>query len=453
MLSTTQTERVLIADDDENVRALLSAILTRGGYEVVEARDGWDALEKITPDVGVVLLDNIMPRLNGIECLARLRENNGQAETIMLSVGGVSNAVAAMQQGAFWYLQKPVNPAELLVLVQKASETARLKRQSNELLGAVAESPVPCDEGSSYLLPRNISNQIGKIASMDCSILITGETGTGKSTLARQIHQRSNRTNGPFVAISCAAMPRDLLEAELFGYEKGAFTGEVKSRPGRFEIADNGTLFLDEIGDMALDLQPKLLLFLENRMIERLGSNRSKKINARIISATLQNLDRLCADKQFREDLYFRLKVFAITIPPIRERRDELSRMVGFTLRKLEGRYGLSEMRLDGTAMKKVMDYHWPGNIRELENVLERAVLLTEGTTIPAEMILAEHQVITAVGNEIAAGALAGIPLSVLEQRAISDTLALCGGNKREAARRLGISEKSVYNKLHRMGL
>ncbi len=441
-----QNEKLLIAEDDDDYRDFLLNLLRGAEYEIIEARDGVDAIARMTEEVRIALIDNQMPRLSGLECLSLLRNKFPNTEVIILSGGGVTNAVAVMKEGAFWYLQKPLNPEELLALLKKAGEHVRLRDQSNELRQAIAEPSLSADAAQSYLISREIEAQLGRIASQDCSVLITGETGTGKSTLARCIHQRSMRKMGPFVAISCAALPRDLFEAELFGYERGAFTGAVKARPGRMEIADEGTLFLDEIGDMALELQPKLLTFLEERIIHRIGSNRAKKINIRVISATLQDLDNMCADSTFREDLYFRLKVICLHIPPLRKRPADIPYLARALLNKIGARYQRPDVAIDENAMAKILEYDWPGNIRELENCLERAIVLCGDSTIRDEFITLGRTT-----RPTHLSSLAGISLDEIERQAICQTLQLCSGNKKEAARRLGISEKSIYNKMSRL--
>lgn len=305
------------------------------------------------------------------------------------------------------------------------------------------------NSATTYGMSEDISRQLDKIASLNCSVLITGETGTGKSTLARLIHQRSKRRESPFVAISCAALPRELLEAELFGYERGAFTGAIKARPGKLETANGGTLFLDEIGDMALELQPKLLMFLEDRVIERIGSNHSKKIDTRIISATLHDLSMMCVDKSFRNDLFFRLKVISLHIPPIREKSDHLPHLVRKLLNKIGVRHQIPDLVIEESAMAKILEYDWPGNVRELENCLERTILISGNSKICIKSIHIDKPVVNRRAiAEIPSLSLGGLPLAHIERQAINQTLELCKGNKREAARYLGISEKSIYNKM-----
>ncbi len=445
----TTKRKILVADDDSDVRRLLVHILMQAGFDPVEATDGLDAISKMKEDITLAIIDNSMPRMTGLECLQHLRKNFSGTEVIMLSASGVDAAVNAMRSGAFWYLQKPLNPEELLALLNKAEEHVRLRNQQNELLQAVSEPTILTESSGNYLLPANLRLQLDRIAALDCSVLITGETGTGKSTLARYIHSNSPRASGPFVSISCAALPRDLLEAELFGYERGAFTGAVKSRPGRIEIADSGTLFLDEIGDMALELQPKLLTFLEDRTISRIGSTQTKRVDIRLIAATLQDLESMCADRSFREDLYFRLNVMSFHIPPLRKRVEEIPGLVKAILLKLQKRYGLAALTLEPDVYDRIMEYTWPGNIRELENCLERAAIFSQDGRITAETtIIGKVGKVAEVNTNI--NSLSGLPLSEIEKRAIFQTLALCSGNKREAARRLGISEKSIYNKLQR---
>lgn len=445
-LSLQQNSKVLIADDDESVRALLRNLLEHEGHEVVEAVDGLDAIAKLTDDTQVAIIDNSMPRLTGLECLTQIKGSGRQTEVIMLSVGGINDAVLAMQKGAFWYIQKPFQPEELNALIQKAFEHGRLKVQSEELRDALDAASVGSLSMATNLLPVEIAQRLQKIANLDCSILITGETGTGKSTLARWIHQNSPRKSGPFTAVSCAALPRDLLEAELFGFERGAFTGAVKAKPGRIELADKGVLFMDEIGDLALELQPKILTFLEDHTVHPLGGGRSKKIDVRLIAATLQNLQQLCQERKFREDLFFRLNVINLHMQPLRERINDIELIANSLLYRIGHRYGLSQSSLSSCALSAISAHDWPGNIRELEHCLERALLLTSSSTISAD----DLDLPSSKNKSHPKSSSAGKTLQEIEFQAIVDTLQLCGGNKRKAARKLGISEKSIYNKLNR---
>jgi DNA-binding NtrC family response regulator len=448
-MNSSTSQKILVADYDEHVRSFLRRILENAGHSVFEASDGVDAVTKMNDEIQIVVIDNAMPRITGLECISHIRSKVPTAEVIMLSVGGVSDAVAAMRAGAFWYLQKPVNPEELLVLLEKAREHIRLRDEGAQFFQAIGESPLGFDPAKSLLLPRDIGGLLPRIAALDCSVLITGETGTGKSTLARCIHQKGARYKNPFIGISCAALPHDLLEAELFGYERGAFTGAVKARPGRVELADTGTLFLDEIGDMALDLQPKLLTFLEDRVVHRIGSTVPKRIDIRLIAATLQDLDQMCSDRRFRQDLYFRLKVVCLHLLPLRNRVDDLPSLVRAIIRRNADRYNYTDLGIEDSALARMQAYNWPGNIRELENCIERAMLLGGSGRITNEFLLlgsgTEHSVAHPTRT-----ALGGIPLAQIEQEAIQQTIQLCRGNKREAARKLGISEKSIYNKMQR---
>lgn len=444
-LNTPQT--ILIADDDDDVREYWSRTFESGGFRIIRAIDGVDALDKMNSEVSIVLLDHWMPKLTGLECLYRIHENYPNTQIVMLSSAGVEQAVKAMNNGAFWFLQKPAKSDEVINAVRNAAAAAKISRDNPKNRNH-HEGKEPLGEASP-LIPSALMTQVEKVAAIDCSVLITGETGTGKSTLARFIHDRSRRKFGPFVALNCAALPKDLLEAELFGFERGAFTGAVKTRTGRLELAHTGTVFLDEIGDMSLELQPKLLTFLEDRRIDRIGGVNSKTVDTRVISATLQDPEKLAKEGRFREDLYFRLKVVSLHLPPLRERREDLPAITRDLTARLAARYSLPNAYVDDSALGAVMEYDWPGNIRELENCLERSLLLSDDARVTAEMLpIGKSQ--NNRKNSFDLLSLGGIPLAAVEWHAIQQTLALCGGNKREAARRLGISEKSIYNKIQR---
>jgi DNA-binding NtrC family response regulator len=441
--------RVLIADDQAEMRDLLRALLENSGARVREAADGAQALELAGDELDVALLDLEMPQMGGLECLRRIREKLPELQVIILSSEERPEVVVeAMKQGAYWYLSKRCSSDEILSLVAKAAGHAALTRDCGQLRGALSSSPLApllVGESSAALEVRAKAQRLAEIES---TVLLSGESGTGKSLVARYIHQHSARAGQPFVTVSCAALPRDLLEAELFGHERGAFTGAVSTRPGRIELAHGGTLFLDEIGDLPLPLQPKLLVFLQEREVQRIGSNKSRRVDVRVIAATNQDLEEMCRARIFREDLYFRVNVLALELPPLRARADDIPGLAEHHLNRIARQRGLSAFKLDPGAAAALAAYHWPGNVRELENVLERASVFCEGQVVSAK----DLGLPAAAPRRAAAEgpSLAGCTLEELERRAIVDAVKACGGNKAAAARMLGISEKGFYNKLQR---
>jgi DNA-binding NtrC family response regulator len=364
------------------------------------------------------------------------------------SVGEVSTVVESMRLGAFWYVSKKNAPSEMNELIKKAHAFATLQIQNRELrqsLGGYSRS-----EGFQGISAESLKvlDRAKRAAELDSTLLITGESGTGKSTLAGYIHEMSPRKNSPFVFVSCASMPRDLLEAELFGHEKGAFTGALTARIGRIEAAEGGTLFLDEIGDLPLELQPKLLVFLQERIFQRLGSNRVQRVDVRIIAATNQPLQKMCNEKNFREDLFYRLNVLNIDILPLRKRTEDILPYARSYAEKISKRHS-RVIRLSESAEQALVNYHWPGNIRELQNVLERAVAFAKSDEIDKADLFDGTDDLT----DTTSRAFAGTTLEEVEKKAIIDTLNFCSGNKARAAKILGVSEKTIYNKLQKLGL
>lgn len=441
---------VLVADDDPVLVRLVERRLEAAGFQVLTARNGAEALDRLNESVVVALLDLDMPGPGGMECLRRIAVSFPTIESIIVtSSSDISDAVQAMKSGASDYLTKPVNLDELVEVVGKAAGRYLLRQENRMLRAAVATPSTECPYVGSSAATKEVIDKIERIARLGSSVLITGESGVGKGLVARLIHDSGPRRPRPFITVSCTALPRDLVESELFGHEKGAFTGAVERRPGRVEMADGGTLFLDEIGDMPLDLQPKLLNFLQERCFQRIGGVATIEVDVRVIAATHQDLRKLCSEKRFREDLFFRLNVLPIHLSPLRERRSDIPLLTSYLLKRVAERRGEGIFGLAPEVLKALVAYRWPGNVRELENVLERATAFADGprlTTadLPTE-VLANSD-----GSQRGRKELAGIPLAELEKIAIEQTLAQCGGNKSATARRLGISEKSVYNKIKR---
>jgi two-component system, NtrC family, response regulator AtoC len=459
---------VLIVDDELNIRRVLAAMLARDGYEVTTAADGEQALAVLqkTP-VHVVVTDLVMPRVGGMELLQRVGAEFPDVPVIMITAHGtVDSAVAALKAGAFDYVTKPFEQEELKKVIAKATRAHDLERQ-NVHPGA-AEGERPPLVGQSVAM-RQVDDIVAKVADSPSTVLITGESGTGKELIARELHQRSSRKDKPLIKVNCAAIPKDLVESELFGYEKGAFTGAVGSKPGRFELADGGTLFLDEIGEIPVEMQVKLLRALQESEFERVGGIKTIRVDVRLIAATNRDLKALIADGRFREDLYYRLAVVPISLPPLRERKGDIPLLVAHFVKKYDRRLGKRVVGVDEEAMQMLLAYSWPGNIRELENLMERSVLFADGPVIEGSSLpdaLRERPAgaqtpIAAVGPLGAIAAPSGASMkeivrqaqAELERELITRALEETGGNVTRAAKRLQISRKSLQVKMKELGL
>lgn len=444
---------ILVAEDDPDTGHILQHHLQKAGFTVELVADGKAAMARMADDVLVGLFDLKMPKATGMDCLQYVREKFPDTPVIVMSAfGEIQDAVQAMRMGAFHYLTKPFQPDELIAQVRHAIRAVELARD-NKMLRQAISPPMPSTSfvGQSQAV-QALLEQVRKIAALTTNVVITGESGTGKTTLARLIHQQGPRAEHPFIAVSCAALPRDLIEAELFGHERGAFTGAVGSRPGRAEVADRGTLFLDEIGDLPLDLQPKLLTFLEDRVVQRLGGVTSRRVDVRFIAATHRDLPAMCRERSFREDLFYRLNVLPLRIPPLRERREDIPLLVDTILARIAGQRGVQPFSLSEAALAMLTSHDWPGNVRELENVLERASAFVSQSSIT------EQDLFVSIGRnalEPSAPMRDGqiVTLEELERQALVHALKVCNGKKSLAAQRLGISEKSIYNKMKRLNI
>ncbi len=380
-----QMETILVVDDEKNYLVVMSTLLSEQGYEVLTAENGLQALEIIEEsDLDLVLTDMKMPKMDGIELLARIRQvKPEQPVIVMTAFGTVEKAVQAMKAGAFDYITKPFQNEELMLTIRKALEMHNLVRQNKALTQELRQRYQFENIIGKTKVMQDIFRMIERVADTQANILITGESGTGKELIARAVHQgNQTRRDQRFITVNCAALPETLLESELFGHEKGAFTGAVDRRKGRFEIAHKGTLFLDEIGDMPLSLQAKLLRVIQEREFERLGGNRTIKVDVRLVSASNQDLKRKVAEKLFREDLLYRLNVIHLHLPPLRERTDDIPLLVNHFVRIYSEKSGRQDMKVSPEAMRYIYAYPWPGNVRELENVIERAVILCPNQTI-----------------------------------------------------------------------
>ncbi|PHR88201.1 MAG: hypothetical protein COA78_36620, partial [Blastopirellula sp.] len=432
--------KILIADDDPVTLKILERHLNTAGYSTICARDGREALDLIDETVSLALLDLEMPHVSGQECLEFIRDHFSEIPVIIISsTGQVQQAVKSIQAGAVDYIIKPAEPDDLVNRVSRVLNLRELKKENESLRAAVSSPMLSCNFVSNSDLAQEILFKVAKVCDLETTVIITGESGTGKSTIARMIHQAGKRSSGPFITINCASLPRELLEAELFGHEKGAFTGAVSERPGRAEIADGGTLFLDEIGDMPIDLQPKLLTFLQDRTFQRIGSNRVRRVNVRVISATHQDLALKCEEKGFREDLYYRLNVISINMPSLNSRLDDIPEIANQILSRTATQSGGPTLICDSNAMRLLLKHSWRGNIRELENVLARAAAFCDGKRITCQDIsfseIGSHHKSDEANSS--GSFFHGKTLSEIERLAVIETLEIVGGNKAEAARQL----------------
>jgi two-component system, NtrC family, nitrogen regulation response regulator NtrX len=444
---------VLIVDDEPNIRRMVGALLASEGYEVRDAADGSSGLARAAESMpDVVLLDLMMPgELDGIATLARLRETAPDVPVIMMSgKAGLSDAVKATKLGAFNFLEKPLSPEGVLLALASALELRRVRREARSLredLGLAGEMI-----GASPAMDR-VRALIARVAPTDARVLVTGESGTGKELVASAIHSQSPRRDRPFVRVNCAAIPRDLVESEMFGHEKGAFTGASDRRAGCFELADRGTLFLDEIGEMTPTTQVKLLRVLQERKFRRLGGRAEQSVDVRVIAAT--NIDPVEAVRtgKLREDLFYRLNVFAFRLPPLRERKEDLPLLVQAFINEFNTRNQKAIAGVDNQAMRALEQHSWPGNVRELRNVIERATIIAPGPMIEPKHLVSSLTVEPARQDQPQVALGPGVTVAEAERRLILMTLEHTRDNKTRAAEILGISLKTLHNKLNKLRL
>lgn len=449
--------RVLVVDDERKMRRVLQILLDQMGIESIPAENGEAALDRFAEEkVHLVLTDLKMPGMDGIELLKRVRALDPEVPVIVLTAHGtVQTAVDAMKQGAFDYILKPFDVEAIELIIRKALELHQY-RTENQFLREQTATPSAFENlvGSSPAM-QAIYELIRQVGPTKSAVLITGETGTGKELVARAIHNLSPRNNTLFVPLNCAAIPAELLESELFGHTRGAFTGAQTDRTGKFELADGGTLFLDEIGDMAYPLQAKLLRVLQEGVIERLGSNKRIVVDARVISSTNRDLSAAMRDGKFREDLYYRLNVFNIELPPLRERREDIAPLAEFFLDKFARELGKVDLTLNPDARHLLEQHYWPGNVRELQNLMERAAVLCSGQQIDASffrVLLPQQRAASAPEPEPETLRLEPA-LEELERKLILRALGAANDNKTHAAQLLGVSERTLWYKLKRYGL
>ncbi|MEM1331416.1 MAG: sigma-54 dependent transcriptional regulator [Planctomycetota bacterium] len=440
---------ILIADDDEFVREHLRVLLETNGYRVLAVNDGADAISGLGERFDAAILDLNMPGASGLEVLGVAQSKRPDLPVIMLSgEGEAADAVAALKRGAFDYITKPFDPEELLARVREATRVSRLESENESLRAAQGEVGEPVEIIAVSELTRSLLESASRCAGVDSTVLVTGPSGTGKSVLARWIHQRGPRKSSPFITVNCGAIPRELIESELFGHEKGAFTGATSTRAGKFESADGGTLFLDEVGELPLDLQPKLLSVLQDRRVCRVGSSEESEVDVRVIAATNRDLAEAVGERVFREDLFYRLNVLTLELPALRVRPEDIVPIAEHAVSRIARRLGRDAPVLEIAAAERLRAHQWPGNVRELENVLERAMVFASGATIDADSLGS----LGAVSSGPLDSELVGLPLDELEKRAILATLEAFGGNRAEAANALGVSERTIYNRLREYG-
>ncbi len=448
-------ESILIAEDNPAARVGLQQLLRGWGFDVDAAADGDEALQKVVlKPPTIVLTDMVMPRMGGIELLKSVKQHDPSVTVVILTAqGSIETAIEAMRDGAYDYLMKPVDPQRLRIVIDQILDRDRTQREVESLKRRLRDQGQMGPMIGQSQEMQQIYRVIEQAGPTNASVLVTGESGTGKELVAQAIHNASTRKNAPFVAVNCAAIPDALMESELFGHERGAFTGALTRRQGCFELADRGTLFLDEIAEMTAAMQAKLLRALQERRFRLVGGTEEKSVDIRVIAATNVDTKKAIADGKLREDLFYRLNVIGIHLPPLRERTDDIPLLVDAFIREFASANQKPVVGADAAAMDRMMRYRWPGNVRELRNVIERGVIIARGTLLtPADLPgLSE---VPAAAPQLPPGALApGMTVDEMERKLIDVTLAHTGGNKTKAAALLGISVKTLHNKLKAAGL
>jgi two-component system NtrC family response regulator len=447
---------ILIIDDEDAQRSILRGYLEKKGYKIFSASSGTEGIKAIQNNlIDIVLSDFKMPDKTGLEVLEEVKKINPEISFVILTAyGTIENAVKAMRLGAFDYISKPVDLDELDLMIERIIENKNLKSEIRLLKNQLQEKFKIDSFISHSPKMEEVLSIAARAADSKATILITGESGTGKEVLAKSIHYVSPRKDKPFVAVNIPALPETLLESELFGHEKGAFTGADKAKKGRFENADGGTIFLDEIGDIPLNLQVKLLRVLQEHQIEKVGSSESIDIDVRIIAATHQNLEEKIKDGSFREDLYYRLNIVSLHIPPLRERREDIIPLIEHFVQKYSEENGKHNLSLSKEAVDLLIKYNFPGNVRELENIIERAVVLARGEVITINDLpnivkgfKAEKEILTDENATLIE------QVEALEKKLIYDALSKTSGNQSQAGRMLGLTERNLRYKMQKYGI
>lgn len=447
------SSHILIVDDEPNIRRSVEMILHSAGYEVAQAASAAEATQRLSEQkFDLLLLDIVMPEMDGLQFLPTLKSLPYRPIVIMVSGNAtIQNAVAATREGAYDFIEKPISKEKLLLAVknalaqqQLAEENSRLRREISGKFEMIGDSPAL----------QNIREQISRVAPTNTRVLILGESGTGKELVARAIHESSERASGPFIKVNCAAIPEDLIESELFGHEKGAFTGATASREGKFQLADRGTLFLDEVGDMSLKVQAKVLRVLQEGEFERVGGTKTQHVEVRVLAATNKNLEEEVRRGNFREDLWYRLNVVPLVMPALRERRDDIPVLIEHFTGLYCAENGFKRKYFTAEALEKLTQYHWPGNIRELRNTVERLVIMTPRENItPADLPMSMQTVHAAAGPRFPIGTTLEEVRKQVERDYITACLQAAEGNMSRAAQMLGLERSHLYKKMKALGL
>ena len=455
-VSAAMAYSVLVVDDEVNIRKTLDGVLSDEGYKVLASESAEKALDMLSRSlVDAVLLDVWLPGMDGLEALKRIRETYPLLPVIMISGHGtIDMAVKAVKNGAFDFIEKPISLDKLLITLARAIEREMLRSENVELKERVERKFRMVGDSDAM---RRLRAEIGAAGPTNASVLISGENGSGKEIVAREIHRHSRRANKPFVAVNCAAIPDELIESELFGHERGAFTGAVGKRRGRFEMADGGTLFLDEVGDMSPRTQAKILRVLEERAFERVGGGEKIRADVRIIAASNRNLPKEVAAGRFREDLFFRLNVFPVFVPALRDRKEDIPAIAGHFIEEICGEQGKETKKFASDAMQRMLAHPWPGNVRELRNVVERLVILSMGQTIEEETVrrvlatdlpAAEPPLAQALGEESFREATLAFEKAYLERKLRENDF-----NISRTAEKLGLDRTSIHRKMKQLGI
>jgi DNA-binding NtrC family response regulator len=448
-----EMKKILIADDEKNMIWAMKKALKNDGYKIITAGDGAEAVtlaQDEEPDI--VLLDLRMPKKDGMEALDEIKRINPKIPVIMLTAHGtMESAIEAMKLGAVDYISKPFDLEELKIVIQKALNIGTMQEQIAFLTEELSKSTGKTIIGESIKI-KNVLQLVSRVANSNATVLITGESGTGKELIANAIHFNSQRKEKPYIKVNCGALPEGLLESELFGHEKGAFTGAIARKPGRFELADGGTLFLDEVGELTPNIQVKLLRVLQEKEFERVGGTETLKVDVRIVTATNRNLGEMVSKGEFREDLFYRLNVIPIELPSLRERKEDIPMLVDYFTKKYCCESGRKKLIFDKDAMDALTNYQWRGNIRELENVIERIVILNHGETVgkealPKEIVYYSSEAIPFVLP------LEGIELDSVEKSLIEQALARTENNQTHAAKLLGITRHTLMYRMEKHNL
>lgn len=449
------SRHILVVDDDSSLRSVMKMQLEEAGYEVTLAADGTEAYDLIRETHPQLVISDLKMPTSGLELMRRIASGDVQPTLIIVTAfGTVETAVEAMKLGAYDYVTKPLDFEELVLVVHRAMERQNLIEEVRSLRSVLDQR-----YGFEGIVGRaksllRVLDQASRVAQRDTTVLIQGETGTGKELMARAIHHNSLRKHGPFITINCGSIPKELVEAELFGYTRGAFTGALTTKPGKIELADGGTLFLDEVGELPLDAQVKLLRVLQQGEIAKIGATEVQKVDVRVVAATHRNLQAMIEDQTFREDLYYRLAVVPLLLPPLRERREDIPELVKHLFNKAKERHGMADVELSPAVVQHLARYRWPGNVRELENVLERMLVLSSSSLVTESDLPEEISRIPADNSafwiELPEE---GVSLEAVERELILRALEQAKGNQTKAAKYLDISRRTLIYRMEKYGL